>query len=139
MPDQWSDVMGNKDCFFVNLQYGDVEQELAEFKSHFGVDIYQDDLISSLSDLEAALAQIAALDLVISIDNSTVHLAGSIGKETWALLPYVPDWRWMLGREDSLWYSSPQVILSVQELPRSSLQILFSQFLMILCEQISIS
>ena len=51
-------------------------------------------------------AQVSTLDLVISIDNTTVHMAGALGKKVWTLLPYVPDWRWMLKREDTPWYSS---------------------------------
>ena len=50
--------------------------------------------------------QIAAMDLVVSIDNSTVHLAGALGVPVWTLLPYSPDWRWMLDRDDSIWYPS---------------------------------
>jgi hypothetical protein len=45
-----------------------------------------------------------ALDLVISVDTMTAHLAGALGVNTWTLLPYDPDWRWMLHRRDSPWY-----------------------------------
>ncbi len=51
-------------------------------------------------------AAIMALDLVISVDTSVVHLAGALGKEAWVLLPYVPDWRWLLERVDTPWYAS---------------------------------
>jgi ADP-heptose:LPS heptosyltransferase len=46
------------------------------------------------------------MDLVISVDTSVAHLSGSIGKKTWVLLPFSPDWRWMLERQDSPWYQS---------------------------------
>jgi hypothetical protein len=42
--------------------------------------------------------------LVITIDNSTAHLAAALGVPTWVLLPYVPDWRWLQTRQDSPWY-----------------------------------
>jgi tetratricopeptide (TPR) repeat protein len=44
------------------------------------------------------------LDLIITVDTSVAHLAGAMGKPVWVLIPYVPDWRWMIEREDSPWY-----------------------------------
>ena len=55
-------------------------------------------------DFSDTAAVIKNLDLVISIDTSVAHLAGGMGKPVWLLLPYVPDWRWLLNREDSPWY-----------------------------------
>ncbi|MDD5328827.1 MAG: tetratricopeptide repeat protein [Sulfuricella sp.] len=49
---------------------------------------------------------IANMDLVISVDTSVAHLAAALGKTVWLLLPFNPDWRWMLGRTDSPWYPS---------------------------------
>jgi len=46
------------------------------------------------------------LDLVVTVDTSVAHLAGALGIPTWLLLPYVPDWRWLLEREDTPWYNS---------------------------------
>jgi ADP-heptose:LPS heptosyltransferase len=48
----------------------------------------------------------ANLDLVISIDSAVAHLAGALGVPTWVMLKYSPDWRWLLDRKDSPWYSS---------------------------------
>ena len=55
----------------------------------------------------AVLCQL--MDLIISVDTSIVHLAGSIGKRTWVLVPYDPDWRWLLERSDSPWYPSAEL------------------------------
>jgi len=60
----------------------------------------------ALTDFSATAALIENMDLVISVDTSVAHLAAAIGKICWILLPYAPDFRWMLGRVDSPWYPS---------------------------------
>ncbi len=62
------------------------------------------DLSSCLTTFADTAACIAHLDLVLSVDTSVAHLSGAMGKPTWTLLPFVPDWRWMLGRDDTPWY-----------------------------------
>ncbi len=57
-----------------------------------------------IGDFSDTAALIECMDLVISVDTSVAHLAGALGKPTWVLLPFVPDWRWMIEREDSPWY-----------------------------------
>jgi tetratricopeptide (TPR) repeat protein len=51
----------------------------------------------------------ACMDLVISVDTSVAHLAGALAKPLWVLLPYSPDWRWMMGRSDSVWYPTARL------------------------------
>ena len=46
------------------------------------------------------------MDLVISVDTSVAHVAGALGKVIWILLPYIPDWRWLLDTDVSPWYES---------------------------------
>jgi ADP-heptose:LPS heptosyltransferase len=59
-----------------------------------------------LNDFLDTAALINNLDFVISVDTSVAHLSASLGKKTLLLLPYLPDWRWLLDREDSPWYPS---------------------------------
>ena len=61
------------------------------------------DLLEDFSDTAALIEH---MDLVITIDTSLAHLAGALGKPTWILLKYIPDFRWLLDRTDSPWYSS---------------------------------
>jgi tetratricopeptide (TPR) repeat protein len=62
-----------------------------------------------LKDFADTAAVISNLDLVVSIDTSVAHLAGALAKPVWVLLPFVPDWRWLLDREDSPWYPSARL------------------------------
>ena len=64
------------------------------------------DLGPELDDFFETAAVIEALDLVITVDTATAHLAGGLGKSSWLMLPFIPDWRWMLDAEESLWYPS---------------------------------
>jgi tetratricopeptide (TPR) repeat protein len=67
------------------------------------------DLTEHLADLSETAALISCLDLVISVDTSVAHLAAALGRPTWILLPRMPDWRWLLDREDSPWYPSARL------------------------------
>jgi len=64
------------------------------------------DFSAEQTDFADAAALCECVDLVISVDTSIAHLAGALGKPTWVLLPFSPDWRWMQGRSDSPWYPS---------------------------------
>ncbi len=61
-------------------------------------------LSAQINDFSDTAAIVENLDLVITVDTSIVHLAGALGKPTWVLLPFTPDWRWLLDRSDSPWY-----------------------------------
>ncbi len=62
------------------------------------------DYTNHLNDLSDTAALIENLDLIISVDTSVAHLAGALGKPVWTLLPFMPDWRWLLDRADTPWY-----------------------------------
>lgn len=67
-------------------------------------------LTGHIRDFADTAALIAQLDLVITVDTAVAHLAGALGKPVWVMLPHAPDWRWMLGREDSPWYPTMRLL-----------------------------
>jgi hypothetical protein len=66
-------------------------------------------IADELTTFADTAAVIANLDLVISVDTSVAHLAGALAKPVWILLPFVPDWRWLIDRSDSPWYPTARL------------------------------
>jgi Flp pilus assembly protein TadD len=85
---------------FYSLQKGEPSAEAADPPP--GMQLT--DWANELKDFSDTAALVANLDLLITVDTAAAHLAGAMGKPVWLLLPFVPDWRWMLDREDSPWY-----------------------------------
>ncbi|WP_207460973.1 tetratricopeptide repeat-containing glycosyltransferase family protein [Azospirillum sp. SYSU D00513] len=104
----WQPILELPGITFVDLQYGDRSAELGAVRRKFGVTILRDALIDPLADLDGFAAQVATLDLVISISNTTVHVAGALGIPVWTLLARQTGflWCWFTEREDSPWYPS---------------------------------
>ena len=92
------------DIVLLNLQYGDVDNEIKEFTNSMGIEVLQCSSVDNREDLDGLAALIELCDLVVSTSNVTIHLAGALGKETWVLLPYVANFWWLLDRTDSIWY-----------------------------------
>jgi tetratricopeptide (TPR) repeat protein len=90
-------LFGFKDISFYSLQIGN--NRSAETAATPLIDLTGD-----ICDFEDTAALIMNLDLVISIDTSIAHISGALGKETWVLLPYSAEWRWLQQRSDSPWY-----------------------------------
>jgi tetratricopeptide (TPR) repeat protein len=88
------------DATFVSLQKDLRAEDAAALSGHARIV----DLAAHLTDFAETAALASCLDLVISVDTSMAHLAGALACPTWIPLPYAPDWRWMLGRDDSPWY-----------------------------------
>jgi Flp pilus assembly protein TadD len=85
---------------FYSLQKGDAAEQAKNPPE--GMNIV--DFTEDIHDFSDTAAVIENLDLTISVDTSVAHLAGAMGKPVWTLLPFAPDWRWMLNRADSPWY-----------------------------------
>lgn len=90
----------------VSLQYGDHAEALTAAAAHADVAIVRDLDISTGSDMDVLAAQVAACDLVVTIDNTTAHVAGALGIETWILIPAEAESRWEFDRMHSPWYPS---------------------------------
>jgi len=85
---------------FYSLQMGPAAEELREA----GGPARMIALAPEIGDMADTAALIVHLDLIIGVDTAVAHLAGALGKPVWVMLPLVPDWRWLLDREDSPWY-----------------------------------
>ncbi len=91
---------------FINLQYGDTAAEVQACAQDWGIEVKTVPEVDNFQDLDGLAALMACCDWVITVDNSTAHLAGALGLATGVLLTHVPDWRWQLDRADSPWYAS---------------------------------
>lgn len=85
-----------------SLQVGARQGDIAAL----GFDGLLTDLGAKVADFADTAALMQDLDLIITVDTSVAHLAGALGKDVWVLLPFAPDWRWQLGRQDTPWYPS---------------------------------
>lgn len=107
--DQWRCLANLPGISLVNLQYGDHDEEIRLAEDCHGIRLLSWPEADPLKDMDEFAAQICALDLVITVDNSTAHLAGALGVECWVLLPRPWDWRWFGNSAESPWYSSMQL------------------------------
>jgi len=93
---------------WISLQQGDAARQADAFTAQEcdGMRIEHSPKFSDFSDTAALLMN---LDLLITVDTSVAHLAGALGKRVWMLNPFVCDWRWMPGHEDTAWYPTMQI------------------------------
>jgi len=112
--EQWSAILNITGTRFISLQYGECSRELQAVYDSFGVEVLKDEKVNPPVNLDSFAAQVAAMDLVISVDNSTVHFAGTLGVDVWTMLPSGPDWRWGLTSEKTRWYPTMRLFRQEQ-------------------------
>lgn len=88
----------------ISLQYGVKDEEKDWFRSNADKSLFLDETVEPLQSMDVAMAQISAMDLVVSVTNAAVHSAGALGVPCWILVPHISDWRWTWGRCDVPWY-----------------------------------
>ena len=89
-----------------DFEYFSLQKEVRENDTQDLQNSFIRHFADSLHDFADTAALISQMDLVVSVDTSVAHLAASLGKPTLIFIPYAPDWRWMLDRDDSPWYPS---------------------------------
>jgi hypothetical protein len=110
----WLPIFKVQDVSFVNLQY-DAEELETEFLQSYGINIYSDETVNALKDMDAFASLVSSCDIVITVDNSTAHLAGALGIPTWLLLSNAPNWRWKNNGDKSYWYQSVRLFRQSEE------------------------
>lgn len=94
-----------REARFFGLQLGPGRRDL----EHVRVPPHFTDLAPDIRDFEDTAAIMANLDIVVSSCTASAHLAGALGRPVWVALSHVPDWRWLLGRNDSPWYPTARL------------------------------
>jgi tetratricopeptide (TPR) repeat protein len=103
---------------FVNLQYMASAEEVASVESALGIKIISDGAVELAGDLDDVAAQIGAMDLVISVSNTAVHLAGALNVPVWNIIPGHNAsglWHWFHDTDESPWYPSMKIYRRVLE------------------------
>ena len=110
-PREWETLLADRRFGFVSLQYGDdFRATLAELSPAARSNVFDDPDVDHGRRLDQNFAQVQACDAVLTIDNSTAHIAGALAKPVWTLLPEYCDWRWSTGGATSPWYPSMRLL-----------------------------
>ena len=101
-----------EDIAFVSLQYGNIQKQLGEFNKKYNINILECDSVDNFYDLDGHAALIEACDFVITISNTSAHMAGAIGKETYLMCPSGKGLLWYWSNQkngNSFWYPSIKI------------------------------
>ncbi|MBY0511393.1 MAG: tetratricopeptide repeat protein [Rhodospirillaceae bacterium] len=113
----WTPLLAIPGIRFINLQYGDHRKDAKTLRDAAGREIIADNAVDALNDIDRFAAQVAAMDHVVSVSNTAVHVAGALGVPTSTMIPaaFGRIWYWFHDRTDSPWY--PTMTLFRQRAP----------------------
>jgi len=103
-----AEIFGVNGVRFYSLQKGATREDIRPARVLRELETYA-------RDVRDTAAMILNLDLVITVDTMTAHLAGALGRPVWIMLPRQADWRWMLSRDDTPWYPTARLFRQKQE------------------------
>ncbi len=106
MPLKDLEPIWRQDATFISLQYKDASEEVGEIERDYGIKIHHFPHATQTQDMDDQAALTSQLDLVISVDQTAVHMSGALGVPTWVLTPKWPGWRYGLTGDTMPWYKS---------------------------------
>jgi ADP-heptose:LPS heptosyltransferase len=118
----------------VSLQKGVGVEQLADVRDRFAVVDFTDELDQQSGPFVDTAAVMKSLDLVVTSDTATAHLAGALGVPVWVALPFAADWRWLLDRSDSPWYPTMRLF---RQKERGDWQGVFEEIKNALCQRLA--
>lgn len=112
---QWRPILSVAGATFVSAQYGETAGQRRDAEAATGVIVNAIDDLDTFADLDGLAALLSACDLVITVSNTTAHLAGALGVPTWVLCPAGAGrlWYWFNGRSDTPWYPSVRLLRQI--------------------------
>jgi hypothetical protein len=108
--EQWEPILRLPEIACYSLQAAVPPQDEIHFRSRSQLL----DLSGRLENFLATATVVMELDLIITVDTAVAHLAGALAKPVWTLLPFAPDWRWLMAREDTPWYPTMRLFRQKQ-------------------------
>ena len=107
--EDFMEILSDHNLRFLNLQYGNHENDINNIEKKLKRKIFINDNVDNKYDLQGLSKKIMDCDVILTIDNSTVHLSGFMNKKCFLMLPFTSDWRWQKNRKDTPWYPSVKI------------------------------
>ena len=125
--EQFAPLFETPNCKFVNLQYGDHSIEIQRFEAEAGQRILTDEDIDPIKEFDPFVAQVSAMDAVITVQNTTLYTAGALGIPTFAILPPIPDWKWLGHKTLSPWHDNVRLFHRSDQFDDGELETIFKR------------